>query len=417
MMGQPNDSEDLRLDPIEDVIEAFGRGDMVVIADDERRENEGDVVCAADLMTPEKVNFMATEGRGLICIAMTEKRLQELGILRLVPGPNTTPYATAFAEPVDAILDTTTGISASDRSITIKMLSDPSSTSSDFMKPGHMFPLVANVDGVLGRRGHTEAAVDLARLSGRGEAGAICEISNEDGSMARLPELVTFARKHGLLISSVEALVAYRRKKETVVERLHSVALPTEHGEFTLHGFRAIGESGEHLALTMNLDETSEVAEPLLVRVHSECLTGDVLGSQRCDCGKQLDFAMQSIAEAGSGAVVYLRQEGRGIGLTAKLQAYSLQDEGMDTVEANHQLGFDADLREYSVAAQILLDLGVDSVRLMTNNPDKVKQLDLYGVAVVERVPVEIKSNAHNERYLATKKDKMGHLFGNDVSK
>ncbi len=396
-------------DPVEDAIEDVRRGRLVIVADDEDRENEGDLVCAADAVTPDLINFMARFGRGLICVALTEERADELDLPPMTDH-NTDPQGTAFTVSVDGHrrFGVTTGISAHDRATTIKLLVDPATRPADLRRPGHLFPLRARVGGVLRRVGQTEAAVDLARLAGFRPAGVICEILKEDGTMARRPELEAFAKEHGLHFITVAQLVAYRLQKERLVQRIAEANLPTEHGDFRVIGYRSLVDDREHLVLVKG-----EIGgQPgVLVRMHSECLTGDVFGSQRCDCGEQLATAMQRIQQEGQGAIVYLRQEGRGIGLGNKLRAYALQDEGQDTVEANAALGFKPDLRDYGIGAQILLDLGLHSIRLLTNNPRKVVGLDGYDLEIVGREPLQIQPGRHNERYLETKRSKLGHIL------
>ena len=377
---------------------------MVIVTDDENRENEGDLVCAAELITPEKINFMITYARGLVCAPITEARAKELGILR---PPSTDHFKTAFTESLDA-LSGTTGISASDRANTVKSLIDPAKKREDFGIPGHVFPIAARPGGVLQRTGHTEAAVDLAKLAGLTPAGVICEITKENGEMARLPDLMEFKKEHGLKIMTIADLVAYRRRTEHLVRCEESVKLPTAYGEFQMYLYRSIIDNASHLALVCG---DVRDREDVLVRVHSECLTGDVFGSARCDCGDQLHKAMTMIAAEGRGVLVYMRQEGRGIGLENKLHAYKLQEQGCDTVEANERLGFPADLREYGIGAQILLDLGVKSVRLLTNNPAKLVGIDGYGLKINARVPIVIDPGKDNAFYLRTKKERMGHLL------
>lgn len=391
---------------IEEVIKDMSEGKIVIIVDDEHRENEGDLVLSAQSVTPEKINFLSKFGRGLICVPMTHKRLDYLDIHPMV-SKNQESFSTAFMVSVDARFGITTGISAHDRSKTIETLVSDGATRMDLVQPGHVFPLAAKEGGVLVRAGHTEAAVDLARLAGHKPAGVICEIMNEDGTMARLPELLVFAKKHDLKIGTIVQLIEYRRKTESLVRHLVTVDLPTEFGIFKLHMYESVVDKQQHMAITLGtIDE-----DPTLVRVHSECFTGDVLFSLRCDCGPQLHQAMEKIASEGKGVILYLRQEGRGIGLLNKLKAYQLQDDGADTVEANKILGFDPDLREYGTGAQILKDLGVRQMRLMTNNPIKLIGLDGYNLQVVERVPLVIGENRHNHKYLLTKKQKLGHLF------
>ncbi|MEU3443682.1 bifunctional 3,4-dihydroxy-2-butanone-4-phosphate synthase/GTP cyclohydrolase II [Streptomyces griseoincarnatus] len=399
---------DLRLDPVEQAIADIAAGRPVVVVDDENRENEGDLIVAAEKVTEEIVAFMMTECRGMICAPMTGEELDRLRIPQMVEQ-NTESMRTAFTVTVDASAahGVTTGISASDRATTLQLLASGTSAPDDFVRPGHIFPLRARPGGVLERDGHTEAAVDLARLAGLRPAGAIVEIAGEDGRMLRLPELVPFARKHGLSIISIEDLIAYRRGSEPTVRREAEVRLPTAHGTFTAHGFRSTVDGVEHVALVHgDLGDGTDV----LVRMHSECLTGDVFGSQRCDCGPQLDTSLDRIQEEGRGVVVYLRgHEGRGIGLMSKLRAYELQERGRDTLDANLELGLPADARDYAAGAQILADLGVRSVRLMTNNPDKSDALARHGIDVVRREPMPVTASEHNLRYLRTKRDRMGH--------
>ncbi|MCA1808002.1 MAG: bifunctional 3,4-dihydroxy-2-butanone-4-phosphate synthase/GTP cyclohydrolase II [Kiritimatiellia bacterium] len=395
-------------DSIEDVLRDIRRGAMVVIVDDESRENEGDLVMAATKATVKAINFMATHGRGLICVSLTAERLARLKIGKMTSYHPPDSIRTAFMESVDARQGVTTGISAYDRAHTIKVLLDDRAASDSLVSPGHVFPLQAQPGGVLVRAGHTEASVDLARLAGLAPAGVICEIMRDDGQMARLPDLLRFARRHGLKIASVEDLIAYRRRREKLVEFIQSVVLPTEFGVFQLRLYRDLINNANNLALVMGEPARQKSA---LVRVHSECMTGDVFKSLRCDCGPQLHTAMRQVAEAGHGVILYMRQEGRGIGLEKKIHAYALQEAGLDTVEANLRLGFDADLRDYGVGAQILADLGLRRIRLMTNNPRKVIGLEGYGMKIVERVPVKLPPNTYNSKYLNTKRKKMGHLL------
>jgi 3,4-dihydroxy 2-butanone 4-phosphate synthase/GTP cyclohydrolase II len=392
---------------VEEAAEQFRRGRFVILVDDEDRENEGDLAIAAEKVTPEAVNFMATHGRGLICLALTEERCDQLELSPMV-GHNTSPFGTAFTVSIEARGKVTTGISAADRAATIRTAVDPSTRPDDLLRPGHVFPLRARRGGVLKRAGQTEASVDLARLAGMTPAASICEIMNVDGTMARVPDLVEFARVHDLAILTVADLIRHRLRTESIVERIASPRLPTAFGEFRLHAYRAEATGEEHLALVKG-DLAGD--EPVLVRVHSQCLTGDVFGSARCDCGLQLELALERIAEAGRGVVVYLLQEGRGIGLVNKLRAYELQDAGHDTVEANERLGFRADQRDYGVGAQILRDLGVSRMRLMTNNPGKYVALAGYGLEIVERLPLEIPPTETSRSYLRTKRDKLGHLL------
>ncbi|AYG84099.1 Riboflavin biosynthesis protein RibBA [Streptomyces hundungensis] len=400
--------EDLSLDPVEQAVRDIAAGRPVVVVDDEDRENEGDLVIAAEMATPEIIAFMMSECRGLICAPMEGDDLDRLELPQMVDH-NTESMKTAFTVSVDASAahGVSTGISAADRATTLRLLADGRSAPGDFVRPGHIFPLRAKPGGVLVRNGHTEAAVDLARLAGLAPAGAIVEIAGEDGVMLRLPELIPFARKHGLTIISIEDLIAYRRSAEPTVRREAEVQLPTAAGEFTAYGYRSTVDGVEHVALVHG--EIGD-GEDVLVRVHSECLTGDIFGSLRCDCGPQLHASMQRITEAGRGVVVYLRgHEGRGIGLLSKLRAYELQERGRDTLDANLELGLPADARDYAAGAQILADLGVHSLRLMTNNPDKITALVRYGLTVSGREPMPIQAGEHNLRYLRTKRDRMGH--------
>lgn len=394
-------------DSIESVVADIKRGRMVILVDDADRENEGDLIMAAEHITPEAVNFMARFGRGLICVPTTSERLKQLGIERMVSN-NRETFKTDFQATVDAAKNITTGISAADRAETIRVMADPTTAPEDLVQPGHVFPLRAKPGGVLQRAGHTEAAVDLARLAGCRPIAVICEIMSDDGSMARLPELKTFAKKHKLKLGTIEELIKYRRSGEKLIEKIEVIHMPTDYGEFQLHLYRSLLDGQHHLALVKG-----EVAqkENVLVRVHSECLTGDVFGSRRCDCGPQLHQAMRQVSEEGRGVILYMRQEGRGIGLPAKIQAYKLQEKGLDTVQANLKLGFPMDLREYGMGAQILVDLGLHKIRLLTNNPKKVVGLEGYGLEITEQVPIRIKPNLHNKKYLETKKKKLGHLI------
>lgn len=392
---------------IEEAIEAIRNGEMVIIVDDEDRENEGDLVMAAEKVTPEAINFMAKHGRGLIQLPATGERLDELNIHSMV-ADSTALLQTAYAVSIDAKERTSTGVSAHDRAHTILTFISPETRPEDLMRPGHVFPLRAKEGGVLVRSGHTEAAVDLARLSGLYPAGVICEIMNDDGTMARIPDLMKFARKHNLKIATVADLIQYRRMTEKLVKCVASAELPTIYGEFKLHAYESTIDDETHIALTKG-DLGGD--DPVLVRVHSRCLTGDTFGSLRCDCGDQLEQAMKMIQEEGRGVLMYMHQEGRGIGLKNKMRAYMLQDGGLDTVEANEELGFKADLRDYGIGAQILTDLGLHKIRIMTNNPRKITALAGYGLEVVERVPIEIPPNKNNIRYLKTKQKKMGHVF------
>lgn len=398
----------MSLNTIEEAIEAIKQGEIIIVVDDEDRENEGDFIVAAEKVTPEVVNFMATHGRGLICAPLIEDRCDELG-LDLMVQQNTAAYETPFTVSIDLIgHGTTTGISASDRAKTILALVDPNTKAEELGKPGHIFPLRAKAGGVLRRAGHTEAAIDFARLAGFQPAGAIVEIMNEDGTMARLPQLKEIAQKFNLKLVTIKDLIAYRIKNESLIKREVEVQLPTEYGDFKLVHYSQKTNGQEHLALVKG--EWKE-DEAVLVRVHSSCMTGDIFGSCRCDCGPQLHAAMKTIEKEGKGVIVYMNQEGRGIGLLNKLKAYKLQEEGLDTVEANLKLGFNMDDRDYGIGAQILRDLGVSKMRLMTNNPKKRTGLIGYGLEIVENIPLEIKSNKHNELYLKTKKDKMGHAL------
>lgn len=397
---------DVHLNTIEEAIEEIKNGRVVIVVDDENRENEGDFLTAARNVTPEIINFMVTHGRGLVCAPLVEDRCDELG-LDLMVHSNSAAYETPFTVSVDLVgHGCTTGISASDRSKTVKALIDPNIRPEELGKPGHIFPLRAKRDGVLRRAGHTEAAIDLSRLAGFEPAGLIVEILNEDGTMARLPQLMEIAKRFDLKIVSIEDLIKYRIKNESLIEKVIDVKLPTVEGDFDLHLFRETNTGKEHLVLVKgDINET----EPTLVRVHSSCMTGDIFGSCRCDCGPQLQKAMQMIEEEGKGIILYMNQEGRGIGLTNKLKAYKLQEEGLDTLEANIKLGFKDDERDYGIGAQILRALGIRKMRLMSNNPKKRTGLIGYGLEIVENVPLEIKSNKHNELYLKTKRDKMGH--------
>ena len=399
-----------QLNTIEEALDDIRNGKVVIVVDDEDRENEGDFVAAAEMATPEMINFMATHGRGLICTPILEERANELE-LEMMVGKNTDPNQTQFTVSIDLIgHGCTTGISASDRAKTVLALIDENTKPEDLGRPGHIFPLKAKKGGVLRRTGHTEASVDLARLAGLKPAGVIVEIMNEDGTMARLPQLKVIAKQHDLKLISIEDLVAYRMQKESLIEKMETINLPTEHGDFTLTAYKQINTGRYHVALHKGEWEKDE---PVLVRVHSSCITGDIFGSCRCDCGHQLTQAMQMVEKEGSGVVVYMNQEGRGIGFLNKLKAYKLQEQGLDTVEANEKLGFKSDERDYGVGAQILHDLGISKLRLMTNNPKKRAGLIGYGLELVENVALEIEANKHNEFYLKTKKDKMGHDLKN----
>lgn len=393
---------------IDEAIEEIRSGRILVVVDDEDRENEGDLVCAAEKVTPEIINFMAKHGRGLICMPMTDERLSELDIRQMVVH-NTDKHETGFTVSIDAKEGTTTGISAHDRAITIKKAIDPDSKATDFSRPGHIFPLRAVFGGVLVRTGHTEAAVDFSRIAGLYPAGVICEIMNDDGTMARVPELFAFAKKHGLKVATIKDLIEYRRKNEMLVLRAAEVRMPTKFGDFRAVAYESKIDGQCHIALVKG--DVKKVKE-VLVRVHSECLTGDVFGSLRCDCGDQIARAMQMVNEEGCGVVLYMRQEGRGIGLLNKMKAYQLQDEGLDTVEANERLGFRADLREYGIGAQILTDLGLKKIRLISNNPRKIAGFTGYGLEICETVSLKVKPNEDNIRYLKTKQEKLGHELG-----
>jgi 3,4-dihydroxy 2-butanone 4-phosphate synthase / GTP cyclohydrolase II len=396
-----------KFDSIETIVDSLREGQMVIVVDDADRENEGDLIMAAEYVTPEAVNFMAKHGRGLICVPTTSERLKQLGIEQMVVQ-NRDSFKTDFQVSVDAARGISTGISAADRARTIRVMADPTATPGDLVQPGHVFPLRAKPGGVLQRAGHTEAALDLVRLAGMRPMAVICEIMSEDGSMARLPELLKFVKAHGLKICTIEALIKHRRTREKLIEREEIINLPTDYGDYHLYLYSSRIDGQHHLALVKG-----EIAgrENVLVRVHSECLTGDVFGSRRCDCGPQLHEAMRQISEAGHGVILYMRQEGRGIGLAQKIKAYKLQEGGFDTVQANLQLGYPMDLREYGLGAQILVDLGLKTIRLLTNNPKKVVGLEGYGLEIVEQLPIRVAANPHNEHYLKTKKEKLGHLI------
>ena len=396
-----------KFDPIEAVLADIRKGKMVIVVDDADRENEGDLIIAGQHTTPAAINFMARFGRGLICVSTTAERLQQLGIDRMVQQ-NRESHRTDFQVSVDAAKGISTGISAADRAKTIQIMSSPTAVPDDLVQPGHIFPLRTKSGGVLQRAGHTEATVDLIRLAGLRPIGVLCEILNDNGTMARLPELLRFAKKYKLKICSIASLIEYRRTREKQVEQIEVVRMPTDYGDFDLHLYRSKIDGQHHLALVRG-DLAGK--KNVLVRVHSECLTGDVFGSRRCDCGPQLHSAMRQVAEVGCGVVLYMRQEGRGIGLAPKIQAYKLQEQGLDTVEANQKLGYGMDLREYGIGAQILCDLGLKTIRLLTNNPRKIVGLEGYGLKITQQVPIKVKANPHNERYLKTKKQKMGHLL------
>lgn len=396
-----------KFDSIQSILSDLKNGHMAILVDDADRENEGDLIIAAERVTPALINFMAKHGRGLICVPTTSERLKQMGIERMV-SQNRESFKTDFQVSVDAAKGITTGISAADRAETIRVMADPTALPEDLVQPGHVFPLRARPGGVLQRAGHTEAAVDLVTLAGCRPIAVICEIMSDDGSMARLPELRKFAKKYKLKLGTIEELIKYRRLREKLVECIEVVTMPTDHGDFNLHLFESKIDGQHHIALVKG--DISKTFAPL-VRVHSECLTGDVFGSRRCDCGPQLQQAMQQIDAEGAGVILYMRQEGRGIGLPAKIKAYKLQQQGYDTIEANLKLGFPMDLREYGVGAQILTELGLTKLRLLTNNPKKIVGLEGYGLEVVEQVPIKTKPNRHNKKYLQTKKTKMGHLI------
>ena len=399
--------EDLQMSPIEDVIADVRAGKIVIVVDDEDRENEGDLIAASELITAESVNFMLHHARGMLCVSVGEEIADRLKLPAMVAN-NREVYSTDFRITVDAAEGITTGISAADRAATIKLLGAADSTSDQLVRPGHISPLRAKPGGVLRRAGHTEAAIDLARMAGLQPSAALIEVLNEDGTMARLPQLHEFAIKHDLKICSIEALIDYRSKRERLVECIEVIKMPTDYGEFNLHMYQTSLDDEIHLALVKGEIDS---AKPTLVRVHSECLTGDVFSSRRCDCGGQLQAAMQKIERAGNGVLLYMRQEGRGIGLKAKIQAYKLQEEGLDTVEANERLGYGVDLRDYGMGAQILYDLGIRSIRLMTNNPRKVVGLEGHNLQIVEKVPIREEPNEHNRAYLDAKRRKMGHFL------
>ena len=397
------------LSSVEEAIEDLRAGKFIIVVDDERRENEGDLLMAAEKVTPEAVNFMVTHARGLLCMPMTDERLKELNIPLVTSEHSNGHLPTAFTMSVDYKKGTTTGISAHDRAATIRALIDPSSTPEDFCRPGHLFPLRYHPGGVLVRAGHTEAIVDLCNIAGMYPAGVVCEIMKDDGTMARLPDLETFAAEHGLRILSIAQIIAHRRRNENLIERVAEARLPSKYGEFKIVAYRSAVDPGEHIALTIGHWEPDQ---PVLTRIHSECLTGDVFGSLRCDCGEQIELALRMLGQEGTGAFLYMRQEGRGIGLHNKIKAYSLQDGGLDTIEANERLGFESDLRHYGIGAQILLDLGIRKIRLLTNNPKKVVGLSGFGLEIVDRVEVEVPPNNENLQYLQTKRSRMGHILG-----
>ena len=410
-MEQSDINPKIMLNSIEEILQDIKKGKPVIVVDDESRENEGDIIIAAEFATPENINFMLKHARGLICVPLEEQRLKKLRLHPMYTVEDLhqakDPFSTSWMISVDARRGVTTGISAYDRAQTVKVLIAQDSRPEDFTKPGHMFPLRAQKGGVLVRAGHTEAAVDLAKLAGLQPAGVICEILKDDGAMARLLDLLEFSKEHDLKICSITSLIEYRRKKDSLSQKIEEVEFPTEFGEFRLHLYKSLIDSSLDMALTMgNLEQ-----QPVLVRVHSQCLTGDVLGSLRCDCGPQLKEAMRMIGKEGKGAILYMRQEGRGIGLENKIKCYALQEKGLDTVEANEALGFGPDLRDYGIGAQILVDLGIKNIRLLTNNPKKIIGIEGYGIKVVERIPIKIKENLRNKKYLETKKNKLGHLI------
>ena len=397
------------LSSLEEAIQDLKDGKFLIVVDDERRENEGDLVMPAEKVTADAVNFMVTHARGLLCMPIVEERLSQLKIPMVNSEYANGHFPTAFTVSLDYKNGTTTGISAQDRAATILAMIDPDATPEDFARPGHLFPLRYHPGGVLCRAGHTEAIVDLCRIGDMYPAGVVCEIMKEDGEMARLPDLEVFAQKHGLKILSIAQIIAYRRRNETLIERVAEARLPSKYGEFKIIAYRSAVDPGEHIALTIG---EWQKGQPVMTRIHSECLTGDVFGSLRCDCGEQIELALQMLSREGVGAFLYMRQEGRGIGLHNKIKAYSLQDDGLDTIEANQKLGFESDLRHYGIGAQILLDLGINKIRLLTNNPKKVVGLSGFGLEIVDRVEVEVPPNSENLQYLQTKRDRMGHILG-----
>jgi 3,4-dihydroxy 2-butanone 4-phosphate synthase/GTP cyclohydrolase II len=394
---------------VEEAIQDLKAGKFLIVVDDERRENEGDLVMPAEMVTPDAVNFMVTHARGLLCMPIIEEKLTQLNIPMVNSEHANGQMPTAFTISLDYKNGTTTGISAQDRAATIQAMIDPNSAPEDFSRPGHLFPLRYHPGGVLSRAGHTEAIVDLCRIADMYPAGVVCEIMKEDGEMARLPDLEVFAQQHGLKILSIAQIIAYRRRHETLIERVAEARLPSKYGEFKIIAYRSSVDPGEHIALTIGEWKNGD---SVLTRIHSECLTGDVFGSLRCDCGEQIELALQMLSREGVGAFLYMRQEGRGIGLHNKIKAYSLQDGGLDTIEANQELGFDPDLRHYGIGAQMLLDLGIHKIRLLTNNPKKVVGLSGFGLEIVDRVEVEVPPNSENLRYLQTKRERMGHILG-----
>ena len=411
----------IQFSEIEEILDELRQGRLIVLVDDEDRENEGDLVCAAEKVTPQIINFMARYGRGLICLPLTPEKCDELGLYPQAVD-NTARFGTAFTVSIDAAEGVTTGISAADRAATIRTATADNAKAQDFVRPGHIFPLRSRKGGVLVRAGQTEGAVDLARLAGLKPAGVICEIMNEDGSMARVTQLLKFCKKHNLKITSIAKLIEYRLQRESQIKRLESVNLPTDYGDFVLIGYESLTSFEPHLALGKggvgDLDDSGnpiEHDEPVLVRVHSECMTGDLFHSQRCECGYQLITAMKIIEEAGKGALIYLRQEGRGIGLTNKLRAYKLQEQGLDTVEANIKLGFMPDKRDYGIGAQICRDLGLKQIRILTNNPKKISRLEVYGIKIVEQIPLKAVPGQHNIEYLRAKKHRLGHMLDEDL--